>query len=517
MKLDQLILQSRLRTACGMGALLFALNGMAQAQSVPPIPDPPRDYRAAWCATVSRIDWPPVSGTSNANVAAQKAALIEHLDAMESANMNAMYLQVRPECNAVYQSTIEPPSQWVTGSQFTALTYDPLTFAITEAHKRGIELHAWVNPYRASVGSSLSNKASYHVTKARPDLCVAYGGQVFMDPGKADSITWIKNVISDMVTRYDLDGVVFDDYFYPGPTFDDDATYQAYLNGGGTMELGDWRRNNVDKLIQQCSTLIHGIKPYCQFAVGPFGIWRPNNPAGVIGSDYYASHYCDTKKWLQQGWVDSLSPQLYWPIASTGQPFGDLIDWWAAQNPNRNVMASTADYRVGNSAYDSDFHSWGNTTNMEIVNEVNRVHQAGGVGTVHYSMKWLTYNNRDSNNVGLLDALRNGPYAEDALPPRRPWLDNVPPPAPNVSIGASYGIPAKRNIYFSQQLADEDAMWWCVYVYDGNEWNHTVLPGRFSSYAAPEPVVEYAVSAVDRSGNESVRSGFASVSDWELY
>lgn len=504
--------------AVAFAALVVGTQGVLMGQSIPPVPETPRDYRAAWCATVSQIDWPPVTGVSGSTINQQKAALIEHLDALQSANMNAMYLQVRPASNAVYKSTLEPPSEWVTGSQYINFTsFDPLSFACTEAHKRGIELHAWVNPYRAATSSYLGNKAPGHVTQARPDLVIQHGTQWYMDPGKEDSITWIKNVVADIVTRYDVDGVVFDDYFYPAPTFEDDATYQAYLDDGGTMEKGDWRRNNVDKLIQQCSDLIHGIKPYCQFAVGPFGIWRPNNPPGIIGSDYYATHYCDTKKWLQQGWVDSLSPQLYWTLDSTGQPFGELIDWWVAQNPNRNVMASTADYRVGNSAHDSGFHLWSNKTNQEIVSQVNRVAQNGGVGTVHYSMRWLTNNNRDSQNVGLLDALRNGPYAGDALPPARPWLDNVPPPAPNVSLGAMYGNPPRRNLTFSQNPGDESAMWWCVNVYDGNEWNLTILPRDAYGFTAMEPIVRFAVAAVDRSGNESAWSEFAAVDDWTLY
>jgi len=487
-----------------VGTLAFGI--VAGVQAAPPIPYPPREYRAAWCATVTRIDWPPAAGVSAATVASQKARMIQHLDMMVDAKMNAMYLQVRPACDAMYISALEPPSAWLTGSQNTAPTYDPLQFAVQEAHARGIELHAWVNPYRAALNQTTTDKSPLHVMRARPDLCVAYSdGRTYMDPGKADSITWIKNVIGDIVTRYDVDGVVFDDYFYPGTTFNDTATYNEYLAGGGTMNKDNWRRDNVNRLIQQCYAMIHGIRQSCQFSVGPFGIWRPGNPSGVTGADYYATHYCDTKLWLQQGWVDSLSPQLYWTIGSPGQPFGPLIDWWVQQNPNRHVLASTADYRVG----DSGFANWGGTTASEIVNQVNRTYSANaagaihGVGNVHYSIRWLT---DDPNNTNIVEALKAGPYAKDALRPASTWLDNTPPPMPQVSFGALVGSPQKRTISFSQAPADEKAMWWAVHTYNGTDWTLKVLPGAASSYEVDASVQEFAVSAVDRVGNEGARA-----------
>lgn len=467
------------------------------AQAAPPIPAAPRDYRAAWCATVSNIDWPVSAGATPSIVTAQKARLIAHLDALVDANMNAMYFQVRPACDAMYISSIEPPSEWFTGSQTTAATWDPLAYAVTEGHKRGIEVHAWVNPYRAAVDQNTSTKASNHVMKAHPDWCVAYAGdgRTYLDPGKPEVIAYIKSVISDIVTRYDVDGVVFDDYFYPGTDFNDTATYQAYVDTGGAMTLDNWRRDNVNQLIHGCYTMIHGIRQSCQFEVGPFGIWRPGYPTGITGADYYATHYCDTRLWLQNGWVDSLSPQLYWTLASTGQPFGKLIDWWVQQNPARHVMASTADYRVGTAA-------WPGSTNAEIVNQVNRTYQAGGVGTVHYSIKFLT---DDTNSQRT--ALKAGPYAKDALRPASTWLDNVPPPMPIAAMSDPAGSPSMRTITFSQHSGDEAATWWCVYTYDGTAWTLKVLPGVTTSLQVDPGTQAFAVSAVDRVGNESARAG----------
>lgn len=411
--------------------------------------------------------------------------------------MNAMYLQVRPAGDAFYASSIEPPSQWLTGSQNTAATWDPLAFAVTEAHARGIELHAWVNPYRVGLDQTTSNKGAKHVMRKRPDLCVAHSdGKTYLDPGKADSIAWIKSVVGEIVTNYDVDGVVFDDYFYPGTTFNDTATYNAYVSGGGTLSKDNWRRENVNQLIQQCSELIHSIRSTCQFAVGPFGIWRPGYPSGVTGADYYATHYCDSRKWLQQGWVDSLSPQLYWTLGSSGQPFGALIDWWVQQNTARHVLASTAVYRVG----DSTHAGWGGTTASEIVNQVNRTKTGGGVGNIHYSIKYLT-----DNPTGVRTALKAGPYAKPALRPAATWLDNTPPPVPNAAMSAPTGSPATRTITFSQTAGAEKAAWWCVYTYDGSAWDLAVLPGSATSYQAPGNTIEFAVSAVDRAGNESAK------------
>lgn len=471
--------------------LIVAPTGHAQ----PPIPPTPRDYRCAWCATVDNIDWPASSsvGVTAANVTAQQNRLKAQLDGMADANMNAMYFQVRPACDAMYFSSIEPPSQYLTGSQNTAPTYDPLQFAVQEAHKRGIELHAWVNPYRATQDGDLSTKADSHVTKAHPDWCVLYSGKHYLNPGLPEVRTYIEDVIADIVTRYDVDGVVFDDYFYPG-NISDASAYSTY---GGGMTLDNWRRDNVNKLIHECYDRIHGIRQSCQFEVGPFGIWRPGYPSGVTGADYYATHYCDTRLWLQQGWVDSLSPQLYWTLASTGQPFGALIDWWVQQNSARHVMASTADYRVGSTSA-----GWSTTTASEIVNQVNRTYEGGGVGNVHFSVKWIT----TEDVKGVRAALKAGPYANDALRPASTWLDNVPPPVPQVDFSAPHGSPATRTISFSQNAGDEKATWWCVNTYDGTTWTLTVLPGAATTYEADAGILNFAVSAVDRVGNESERA-----------
>lgn len=477
--------------AAGLGLSVFTAFG----QALPAIPSVPRDCRAAWTATVSNIDWPSRTGLS---AAAQQTELKNHMDALVRLNMNTMYLQVRPACDAFYSSTIEPWSQWLSGTQGNSPGYDPLGFAITEAHRRGLELHVWLNPYRASTSTGTSGKAANHITRTRPDLVRTYGSMLYLDPGEPDAVTYNKSVITDIVTRYDIDGVVFDDYFYPYPSgttaFPDSTSYAKYTAAGGTLALGDWRRDNVNRFVRDVAQIVHTVRPKCQFGIGPFGIWRPGNPSGITGLDAYNDIYADSRLWLQQGWVDSLSPQLYWTLSSTGQPYGKLIDWWVQQNTaGRLVFASNYTSKAGSTS------SW---PASEIVNEVKRTTQAGAKGNVHFSMKALT---NDQSGVGT--ALKADPYAKPALRPATPWLDPTIPAAPQVTVGPPTGTPSRRTVSFSQPTGAEVANWWCLHTYQGGAWQLAILPAATSSQAIdPTVVLALAVTAVDRGGNESART-----------
>ena len=471
--------------------VVAAAGAAAFAQSPPAIPAVPRELRAAWCATVTNIDWPTATGQS---VSTQQTKLRQHMDALVLNNMNCMYLQIRPACDAFYTPGLEPWSQWLTGTQGNSPGYDPLAFAITEAKARGLELHAWVNPYRAALDLINTNKAATHVCITHPSWVIAYtDNRRYLDMGQSAVRTYIESVIQDIVTRYDIDGVVFDDYFYPGTDFNDTATYNAYTGGGGSMTLANWRRDNVNKLIQECSTVVHNARVGCQFEVGPFGIWRPNNPTGISGADYYATHYCDSKLWLNNGWVDSLSPQIYWSLASSGQPFGALLDWWVSQSlVGRPVFASTADYKMVSDP--TNFPS-----GTEIVNQVIRTKQGGGLGTVHYSMKHIT-----GDQSGVATGLRNGPYAKQALKPATPWLDPTPPAAPNVNVGPL--VSGNRTVSFAQPGGAEAARWWLLHTWDGTTWTLQILPGVTTSKSVAANVTDVAVTAVDKAGNESSRT-----------
>ncbi len=300
------------------------------------LPHIDREFRAVWVATVANIDWPSEPGLP---VHRQQSELIDILNRVRMLGLNAIILQIRPTADAFYQSDLEPWSYYLTGQNGVAPDpfYDPLAFATEEAHRRGLDLHVWLNPYRAGHPTAPDSKAMNHVANRFPDAVLAYGTQLWMDPGAPEIADHSLAVIMDVVERYDIDGVHMDDYFYPytvrdeeGNTvaFPDSAAYAAY---GESMDIGDWRRQNVDRFIERVYASIKERKPWVLFGLSPFGIWRPGHPEGVTGFDQYEGLYADARKWLRNGWVDYYTPQLYWPMDSQGQPYGPLLDWWVGR------------------------------------------------------------------------------------------------------------------------------------------------------------------------------------------
>src|SRR6185437_4058133 len=269
-------------------------------------PAPEREFRGVWIATVANIDWPSKPGLSTAQ---QKAELISLLNHAEQLKLNAVIFQVRPACDAMYVSKIEPWSEYLTGvmGKPPEPFYDPLAFAIAEAHKRGMELHAWFNPYRALHKSHIGNIAPNHISKTHRELVRSYGEYLWLDPGEPAVQEYSLPVVMDVVKRYDIDGVQFDDYFYPDPS------------NNGNRDFPDetsWKK----------------------YGVAPFGIWRPGDPPQITGTDAYNKYYADSRKWLVDGWVDYFSPQLYWRIEPKEQSFPVLLNWWAQQNiKHRNL------------------------------------------------------------------------------------------------------------------------------------------------------------------------------------
>ena len=270
--------------------------------------------------------------------------------------MNAVVFQVRPGADALYASPYEPWAQFLTGRQGRAPEppWDPLAFAVEQAHKRGLELHAWFNPYRAAYSRD-SQPARTHISKTNPGLVRSYGTFLWMDPGDPEVRRRSLRAIVDVVKRYDVDGVHIDDYFYPYPEseggkkidFPDSATYARYLKTGGKLAKDDWRRDNVNKLVEALYKSVHAVKPQVLVGISPFGIWRPGSPPSVKGFDAYSEIYADSKKWLQNGWADYFAPQLYWPIAPPQQSFPVLYDWWVSQNTKqRHMWPGLATYRI---------------------------------------------------------------------------------------------------------------------------------------------------------------------------
>jgi len=482
--------------APALSALLLAVLGLptaAQDQSAAGVPEPAREFRAVWVATVGNINWPSKPGLP---VGTMKAELEAILDKAQLLNLNAVIFQVRPACDALYRSDLEPWSEYLTGKQGVAPEggFDPLAFAVTEAHRRGLELHAWFNPFRAQHHSTKSAPAANHISKRRPDVVRRYGNYLWLDPGMPTARQHSLDVILDVVRRYDIDAVHFDDYFYPyavndgqgnNVPFPDESSYQMF---GAGLPRSDWRRRNVDDFIRDVYRSVHQVKPWVRVGISPFGIWRPNHPPGITGLDAYEALHADARKWLRNGWVDYLAPQLYWPIDSPGQSFPKLMDWWKGQNTaGRHVWPGL---NTGNTVRARD--PW---KPQEIISQIRLTRQAGLGGHIHWSYAGL------QKNVVLATRLKTLLYPEPVLTPTYPWLDGAPPPAPVVQLDTLRQAPA--TVKWSPGEG-EPAHLWLVQARISGVWRATVLPGSVRRHTLstrrPEAVV---VRAVDRCGNLS--------------
>lgn len=475
-----------------LGLLIGA--GILGAQTPPPIQ---REFRAVWVATVANIDWPSKPGLSTWD---QQRELITILDRAVALKLNAVIFQVRPGADAFYDSPYEPWSQFLTGRQGRAPEppYDPLAFAVQEAHKRGLELHAWFNPYRAAYTRD-SAFARNHISQTNPEMIWKYDRFLWMDPGDAAVRRRSVRAIVDVAKRYDVDGVHIDDYFYPYPVndasgkkvdFPDSATYARYVKRGGKLSKDDWRRENVNQLVEALYKGVHAVKPWVKVGISPFGIWRPGNPAQIKGFDAYSEIYADSKKWLQNGWADYFAPQLYWPIAQTDQSFPVLYDWWQSVNTKkRHMWPGLATYRIAEKSART-------ITPQEIVAEIDTLRTRGEpTGHIHFSMKSLL---QDADSID--EQLSSEIYRNDALIPASPWLGARKPGAPIISLthDKATGEPEVR-------LAPGKGakVWlWTVQSFSNGQWTSEVLPGwlRIHRLAGePERVV---VQAVSRTGVE---------------
>jgi uncharacterized lipoprotein YddW (UPF0748 family) len=377
-----------------------------------------REMRGVWVATVGNFDWPSAPGLPAAR---QKQELVFLFDSLAALNANAVILQVRPAADALYPSALEPWSEVLSGTQGVAPEplWDPLAFAIAEAHTRGMELHAWFNPYRARPASSLSPAAASHVSRRRPDLVRAYGRQLWLDPGEEDVAAHSLAVILDVVKRYDLDGIHLDDYFYPYPEkdaaghvveFPDEPSFATYVASGGVLGHEDWRRWNVNRFVKRLHDEVKAVKTGVRVGISPFGIWRPGRPAQVKGFDAYEEISADARTWLQRGWVDYLSPQLYWPIDQKEQSFPALLAWWARQNVRgRFLWPGLAANRVGEGEEGKGWPA------REIVEQIRRTRaQPGATGHILFSARALL-----DNRAGISTELLKDVWAERAELPER--------------------------------------------------------------------------------------------------
>ncbi|MDR1526332.1 MAG: family 10 glycosylhydrolase [Dysgonamonadaceae bacterium] len=329
--------------------LLFLLScATLQAQS------PKREMRATWIATVARIDWPKQNGAT-----AQKNEMVKMLDSIQSLNLNAVFFQVRSRCDALYNSAYEPWSSDLGGARGTNPGWDPLAFVVEECHKRGLECHAWLNPYRYNNSGNKwtnANNSPLNYENTHPEWLLWYSNNVVCDPALPEVRVRIKSVVGDILSKYDVDGIIFDDYFYPygGTTTQDAASVAKYKPAG--MDVHDWRRDNVNRMIADVYDTIQAVRPWVTFGVSPFGIWTINDsvaakegiplPSGITGGNMYQEIYCDPVAWLKQGTVDYISPQLYWKITGS-QDYSKLCPWWANLSNQFGVQfySSMAIYR----------------------------------------------------------------------------------------------------------------------------------------------------------------------------
>jgi len=389
---------------------LFALCALSVFYTVAKTQSPREELRAVWVATVSNIDYPS-KPTTNTEILKQE--FIKLLDMHQRNGMNAVVVQVRPATDAFYPSPLEPWSQWLTGRQGQPPIpyYDPLEFMITETHKRKMEFHAWMNPYRAVFNINNSSIAPTHITRIHPEWFLNYGDKKYFDPGNKDVQKFVTAVVQDVVRRYDVDAIHFDDYFYPyriaGKEFPDAATYQKFGNG---LSKDDWRRSNTDSIIVSLSKVIKEENKKCQFGISPFGIWRnaDKDPRGSNtkgGQTNYDDLYADILLWLQKGWIDYVAPQLYWEIGHKLADYNTLIDWWGKNTFGKNCYIGLGIYRAGSN------DAWRDKT--QLPRQITKLRNTPNInGMIFFSSKTF-----ERNPNGWNDSLRLEFFKEPASLP----------------------------------------------------------------------------------------------------
>ncbi|OGX81594.1 glycoside hydrolase [Hymenobacter coccineus] len=500
--------------------LVSWLGARAQgpADSLATLP-PKRELRGFWIASVENIDWPTTRGESAVQYRAEYRRL---LDAGQRAGLNAVFMQIRPASDALYKSDLEPWSKWLTGQQGRAPAGDPdpLPYLISEAHKRGMEFHAWFNPYRASLDTVTRRFGALHPYRTHPEWFIWYGKTLLYNPGLPAVRAHITRVIMDVVKRYDIDAVHFDDYFYPYQepklVFHDEATF-AQRPEQDIARLDDWRRNNVNILIRDLHDSIRTAKRWVKFGISPFGVWMnksadPNGSDTRAGQPSYSALYADTRLWLQKGWIDYVVPQLYWSTNFRLVPYGTMLDWWTRNRYGRHLYIGHGTYRMLESTRSDT--TWRNPRELPRQVRLNRSYDGDVSGSVFFSAKSLR-----ENPLHTTDSLRLDLFRAPALVPTMPWLDATPPrPVAGFALTRA-GRVATMSWQPGPPAADGDvAAYYVLYRFGPGEYptpddpRHIIaLPrataGRGATFidtTAKEGLsYAYYLTAVDRLHNES--------------
>ncbi len=424
---------------------------------------PKRQLRAMWIASVTNIDWPSATGL---DAATQRAEYLRLLDEAQAYRLNAVFVQVRPTADAFWPSPLEPWSQWLTGRQGGDPGYDPLAFLVEEAHKRNLEFHAWFNPYRVSMQGDPGQLVPQHPARQHPEWIFTYGSRLYYNPGIPEVRRFIQDAIMHAVEHYDIDGVHFDDYFYPypvsGETLPDEDTFAEY--GAGFDNIHDWRRNNVNLLVQEMHDRIHAVKPWVKFGISPFGIWRnqSTDPLGSAtnGLQSYDEIYADSRRWVLEGWVDYINPQVYWEIGLPVANYAVLVPWWAnvVSGTDVHLYIGQAAYKVGTSG------QWLDPAELSRHITFNRDYPQVK-GDVYFSARSLR-----ANPLGAVDRLVSEQYSRPALIPVIEHLGGRPPAPPVITTArrTTEGVTLSfRSTATGRQPATDRAVSYAIYRFDG--------------------------------------------------
>ncbi|MFB9909525.1 glycoside hydrolase family 10 protein [Allokutzneria oryzae] len=424
-------------------------------------PQAQQGLRGLWLASVGNINWPRQQGQPADQVRAEYREL---LDGATQIRANAVFVQVRPTADALYPSPFEPWSHWLTGEQGKDPGWDPLAFAVQEAHARNLEFHAWFNPYRVSKQADITKLAPNHPARLHPDWVLRYGDGLYYDPGVPEVRELVEQVVLDVVRRYDVDGVHFDDYFYPYPVagqqLDDEQTYKRH--GAATFPVkADWRRDNVDRLVSELAARIKAAKPWVVFGVSPFAVWRngKTDPTGSdtnAGIETYDDLYADTRKWVRQRWIDYVAPQTYWNIGFPAADYAKLLDWWSREVRGTGVSLylGQAAYRIGTGVTPQWMDPEEMPRQLRLSSAVPEV-----AGHIYFQIHSVL-----ANPLGFRDRLATDIYRTPALVPPRAavpgWGQPVLPPVVERADGGQrvrirpVGWPLPEPAYYAVYRAE---------------------------------------------------------------
>ncbi|OJF12676.1 glycoside hydrolase family 10 protein [Couchioplanes caeruleus] len=470
-----------------------------------------RELRGMWLTTVMNIDWPSRPGLGEAEV---RAEYLRWLDLAVAQRHNAIFVHVRPSGDAFWPSAYAPWSEWLTGKRDgRSPGWDPMAFMVAEAHARNLEFHAWFNPYRGTQpgpggpGADFAKLAPNHPLLKHRDWAIAYPdgerARLYFDPGNPAARKFVEDAMLEAVEKYDVDGVHFDDFFYPYPegggnTFRDDASFAQ--RSDKSMSRAEWRRQNVNTLVREMSERIKQLKPWVKFGISPFGIWR-NKTTDPEGSDSrglqsYDTIYADTRTWVRERWLDYVVPQLYWAIGFDKADYAKILPWWTevVEGTGVQLYIGQADYRVGEKG---PWREPGQLERQLALNDTYGVH-----GSVHFSAKQVR-----ADRLGAVTRYRTRHYATPALLPAMDRLSARPPAAPRVTaVRRANGVTAVEW----QAGGGSEPVSWALYRVDGAAAN-LVATGRTGTQQVVDPAppaggATYCLSALDRSGNESAPS-----------